>query len=265
MSVVKTQKSLLLESTEVIYNKKNDTIELISHDPDLKGKHFKITLSRGSETEDVLRQLLVQKEIIPANILPKFVSLPDNTEIIPPFFPVGVTATGEIRHLQLNDRHVFIKGGTFTGQTTFLRTLSEVISQKGEAYAVSLDTDNLHDLESSLEWLHQIYQTRKQKQEQGLSEDQMKPLYILVDAGKDAESLWEDHRFVEMITEVPSMNVHFVYVGAEFPSQYKTWFTTEGKLTRRGRMLVRSAPNGFLNLEVQTFAPKRPRDYKLQS
>lgn len=264
MSVTKTQKSLLLESTEVIYNKKKDAIELISHDPDLKGKHFKITLSRGSETEDVLRQLLVEKDIIPEGILPKFVTLPDDVTVTDPTFPVGVTADGTIKTLNLNlIRNTFIEGGAFTGQTSFLGMLKESI-QRSSSYAFSIET--MKDLQVA----HQMLMIRMRKKRQGKETSRMNPAYILVDANENSPISFMlhnrlDRRLVEILNEGNNVNMHVVYAGEKgILGGYADRFITQAVLCGRGRMKMKS-DEGLFNVDVQAFTQKRSRDYTKQS
>lgn len=60
----KNKKFLELQGTRVYHNKKDNTIQLITTDPDLAGKPFQITLSQGTPTDQTLRELLIEKGVL---------------------------------------------------------------------------------------------------------------------------------------------------------------------------------------------------------
>lgn len=76
----KNKKYLELDNVRVYYNQSEDSIQLITKDPDLKGKQFQLTLKNGTESEQNLRNLLREKDVITErgqrSGLPKFIHYP---------------------------------------------------------------------------------------------------------------------------------------------------------------------------------------------
>lgn len=58
------KKYLTLSNVRVAYRPKDDTIHLTSTDRDLAGEGFRLTLKPGTETDQILRQLLFEKGLI---------------------------------------------------------------------------------------------------------------------------------------------------------------------------------------------------------
>jgi hypothetical protein len=58
------KKYLNLSNVRIAYRPKDDTIHLTSTDKDLAGEAFKVTLKPGSESDQILRQLLFEKGLI---------------------------------------------------------------------------------------------------------------------------------------------------------------------------------------------------------
>jgi hypothetical protein len=75
-------KFINLDGVKVYYNRKDNTIQIISSDDDLVGKPFQITLKQGTESEATLRELLYDKGVIkpeenkPVLNIPKFIPYP---------------------------------------------------------------------------------------------------------------------------------------------------------------------------------------------
>jgi MinD-like ATPase involved in chromosome partitioning or flagellar assembly len=65
------KKYVTLDDIRVSYKPKDDTIHLTSTDPDVQAGGFHLSLSKGTQTETTLRDLLIEHEVI-KNILPKF-------------------------------------------------------------------------------------------------------------------------------------------------------------------------------------------------
>lgn len=89
----KNKKFLELQGIRVYHNKKDNTIQLITTDPDLTGQPFQITLSNGTPTDQSIRNLLIEKHVIteeeayPQNYIPRYAKHPniadDNTPSAP--------------------------------------------------------------------------------------------------------------------------------------------------------------------------------------
>lgn len=73
----KNKKYLELQGVRIYHNKKDNSIQLISTDPDLTGKPFHITLNHGTETEKSIRELLIEKEIITTEQSDPQLSIPE--------------------------------------------------------------------------------------------------------------------------------------------------------------------------------------------
>ena len=128
----KNKKYVELTGVRIYHNKKDNTIQFISTDPDLVGKPFKINLSNGSPTENTLRELLIEKGVLnvedstPTNTIPKFVEY-DTSKLLlnatPELntwnkIPIGVTYNEELVTIDILDNpHTLISGHTGTGKT----------------------------------------------------------------------------------------------------------------------------------------------------
>lgn len=81
----KNKRFVELQGVRVYYNNKDNTIQIITTDPDVTGKPFQIVLSQGTPTEETLRELLVEKEVLneedayPQNFLPEYAEHPNLT------------------------------------------------------------------------------------------------------------------------------------------------------------------------------------------
>lgn len=92
-------KYINLNDVKIYYNKKEDTIQIISHDEDLVGKPFKITLNQGSESENTLREILLDKGVIKNETftsIPKYTPYPGFTPKEKNNTPNGLTEDNKI-------------------------------------------------------------------------------------------------------------------------------------------------------------------------
>lgn len=64
------KKFVTIDNVRISYKPKDDTIHLTSTDPDVQAGGFHLSLSKGTQTETTLRDLLVEHEVI-KTILPK--------------------------------------------------------------------------------------------------------------------------------------------------------------------------------------------------
>ena len=148
----KNKKYLELQGVRVYHNKKDNTIQLITTDPDLTGKPFQITLSNGTPTDQSLRELLLEKEVLneeevyPQYYVPTFAERDEYTSISTAWneIPVGWTKFNQKLIINVTHTpHTLIAGGTGQGKTNLLNNFF------------------LHALEHSDKWkicaLHPIY------------------------------------------------------------------------------------------------------------
>lgn len=141
MSIVsKNKKFVELDGVRIFHDKKSNSISLISTDEDLVGKPFKITLHRGSESEETLRELLRDSGVISREAffydpfvslatLPKFVKRPNfGTEWVKELMPIGVSANSkmELERVELDlsvTPHTLITGKTGLGMSNFIENI----------------------------------------------------------------------------------------------------------------------------------------------
>lgn len=132
----KNNKYLEIENVRAYYNEKEDSIQLITKDPDLKGKTFQITLKNGTESEQSLRNLLKEKDVISRQEeksgLPKFVHYPTHNNQkfskIPGFLKnaglalVGETYGNKPYTVNLkNSRRILISGRSGYGKNILIQ------------------------------------------------------------------------------------------------------------------------------------------------
>jgi hypothetical protein len=83
-NVSMNKKYLNLNEIRISYKVKDDSIHITSDDEDLTGSGFHLTLGKNSESEQILRKLLIEKGLIrPAkpDTLPFFCSFGDGCTI----------------------------------------------------------------------------------------------------------------------------------------------------------------------------------------
>lgn len=123
----KNKKYLQLDEVRVSYNPKNDTIHLTSADPDLEGKSFHLTLKQNSETESVIRDLLIEKGLIHEDKknLPFITHFDWEENAKNPWeFPIGIGAKNEV--ISWNPKknlNIMAVGQPGQGKTVMLQNL----------------------------------------------------------------------------------------------------------------------------------------------
>lgn len=127
---------LTLEDVRVSYKPKDDTIHLTSSDPEIPQGSFYLTLNRGTTTEEALRELLVEHELIkiPAPQLPvtdeqeKLSCGNTLSEARNPIYEI--LASMHYDHNQL-PQHMAITGQPGSGTTTALKTIADIAQKLG--------------------------------------------------------------------------------------------------------------------------------------
>lgn len=124
------KKYVTLENVRVSYLKKNDTIHITTTDPDVQAGGFHLTLNKGTQTEETLRDLLSEQGVIRDDIL----------------IPATVTdsftsSTGLGSSLKNGGRIITLassQGGT--GKTSVALALAAAVRKAG-ATAIIVDAD----------------------------------------------------------------------------------------------------------------------------
>lgn len=114
-------KHLILENTIVSYSPRDDTIHITSADPDLLGEPFHISLNQSTDTENTLRNLLIQNGVIKEDLigsnLPETLSHPEDFNEDPQIFDLGVSRQGTVSWNPVKHSHLAIYGYTGSGKT----------------------------------------------------------------------------------------------------------------------------------------------------
>ena len=124
--VAPSGKYLNLDEVRISYRPKDDSIHITSGDEDLAGSAFHLTLPQGSESEQILRELLLEQGLIrPVTESP----LPEKLELeLTRFSPsneivLGKTETGNLMWDVTRHPHALMVGRTGSGKSTVIRTL----------------------------------------------------------------------------------------------------------------------------------------------
>ncbi len=131
----KNKKYVELEDVRVFYNKKTNQVELTSGDPDLTGKVMQISVRQGTDTDQSLRELLIDHGVLgntPDSTIPTYIkhpslknltmryTFPDN----PTGIALGVGAHNEIfwwdQYFQAN---LHVMGQPGTGKSMLARNI----------------------------------------------------------------------------------------------------------------------------------------------
>lgn len=112
-----SNKYVTLEDVRVSYNYKDDSIHITSGDPDVQSSGFHLSLNKDTQTERVLRNILVENEIISSNPAVSVPVLDSGSKIISIVSP---------------------KGGA--GKTSFTYSLASLLAKDGIKVAV-VDSD----------------------------------------------------------------------------------------------------------------------------
>lgn len=142
----KNKRYVELQGIRVYHNKKDNTIQIITTDPDITGLPFQITLGQGTPTEETLKNLLIEKQVLteeeayPQRSLPEYVQHPnlkyspdnpytliEDNPILPlgeskwHQIPLGVSKDSNPVILDLKKApHSLITGGTGRGKSILL-------------------------------------------------------------------------------------------------------------------------------------------------
>jgi hypothetical protein len=164
--VARNKKYLNLQGVRVSYRPKDDSIHLTSVDGDLAGEGFHLKLNKGSESESVLRELLVEKKLIRVDVkdetkgyiqgpLPERATRKTLTDQLWNIFSIGVAevedesswntfnlpSIGEASWNVRSFPHVLISGPTGTGKSVIQRSLFYhclAHNKKWEFYGIDL-------------------------------------------------------------------------------------------------------------------------------
>lgn len=148
--VPRNKKYLELQGIRVYHDKKDGSIQLISTDPDLKGRPFHITLNHGTQTERSVRELLLNKGVItpeqfsPQDYLPKIAAHPHLLDVGSAHsyswneIPIGVTKNLEPVVLDLKSApHVLIGGPAGSGKSILINNLLMPVLQRPDEWQVA--------------------------------------------------------------------------------------------------------------------------------
>lgn len=127
---------LSLENITVVYNEADDKIEILTSDPEVQGLPFKLTLNRGTQSEDTLRTLLEAYGMTPHGILPKYASTDtvatDIASISDYHVPLGVGDGGSLVTVDFHEHpNMFVHGLTGHGKTYFLTNVRMILEYLG--------------------------------------------------------------------------------------------------------------------------------------
>lgn len=96
-NIAENKKYLNLDEVRISYKIKDDSIHITSSDEDLTGSAFHLTLNKNSESEQILRKLLIEKGLIrvePISLLPSSNPLTMNPQTPANEFILGSTEEG---------------------------------------------------------------------------------------------------------------------------------------------------------------------------
>jgi MinD-like ATPase involved in chromosome partitioning or flagellar assembly len=124
------KKYVTLENVRVSYLKKNDTIHITTTDPDVQAGGFHLTLNKGTQTEETLRDLLSEQGVIRDDVLIPATA----TDSFASSAGLGFSSKGEGRIITLASS----QGGT--GKTSVALALAAAVRKTG-ATAIIVDAD----------------------------------------------------------------------------------------------------------------------------
>jgi DNA segregation ATPase FtsK/SpoIIIE-like protein len=135
------KKYLTLSNVRVAYRPKDDTIHLTSTDRDLAGEGFRLTLKPGTETDQILRELLYEKGLINQELntdglLPTVASL--KLDASTPWYSIAI-GEGVEDQISVDARtnpNVIIAGPTGGGKSVMQRNLIHHCLTHNDQWAV---------------------------------------------------------------------------------------------------------------------------------
>lgn len=135
------KKYLNLSNVRVAYRPNDDTIHLTSTDRDLAGEAFRVTLKPGSDSDQILRQLLFEKGLInqelnTEGLLPKIAALKLDASSPWNLLPIGEGVEGQVSIDSLRDNNIFIGGATGGGKSVLQRSLIHHCLTHNDQWAV---------------------------------------------------------------------------------------------------------------------------------
>jgi DNA segregation ATPase FtsK/SpoIIIE-like protein len=142
---------LTLSNVRVAYRPKDDTIHLTSTDRDLRGEAFRVTLKPGTESDQILRELLHKKGLIhersttPGN-LPKFALRNLDSEWPWHIIPIGEGFDATVSFDILTNSTILLVGRPGSGKTVVQQGIIHhclVNNSKWAVYGVDLKGDDL--------------------------------------------------------------------------------------------------------------------------
>ena len=124
-SLTRNGKNLILENVIVSYRPKDDSIQLTTTDPDLAGKPFQVVLKNGTETEQVLRNLLIDNGVINQERTDALLSKDASWKLCahPDLINLGVTSTGDAVWNVKATPHALLSGTTGSGKSVLQRNV----------------------------------------------------------------------------------------------------------------------------------------------
>lgn len=114
-NIAANKKYLNLDEVRISYRAKDDSIHITSLDDDLTGSAFHLTLNKNSESEQILRELLIEKGLIrleSSSPLPSTVPLNLNSQSSSDEFVLGLAEDGSAIWDTSLHANVFITGNS---------------------------------------------------------------------------------------------------------------------------------------------------------
>jgi DNA segregation ATPase FtsK/SpoIIIE-like protein len=123
--ISRNKKYVNLEGFRVSYRTNDNTIHLTSTDPDFP-QGFHLTLKDGSPSEEALRNILIENNIISQKeekYIPSRAAFPINEDSDPYVFPLGEAADGEVSVNINRNPHFLITGAAGKGKSVVQRNI----------------------------------------------------------------------------------------------------------------------------------------------
>jgi len=127
------KKFITLDGVRVYFDRKTNTIQITSTDKRIVGEPFKISLNQGTETEQTLRNLLLEEGVIteedtPGLRIPKRALYPTDFKTLRALpwnkIPIGLGVDSEIVYWDVvKEPHSLIVGATGSGKSVYQRSL----------------------------------------------------------------------------------------------------------------------------------------------
>lgn len=146
-TAAQNKKFITLDNVRIYHNKKDNTIQLLSADEDIVGKPFLLTLKQGTDSEETIRNLMVEKGVLssipsdPYQDIPKKVTYPKDIYSPSGSIVIGYGAEAAPIYWDLNsDPHSAVIGPSGSGKTIFQRAIVKhcLVHKDWEMYGVDL-------------------------------------------------------------------------------------------------------------------------------